>query len=192
MGELLWDVEGSLWNLQMFDDHRLTHAPAMKSVCVGVDPAGGGPDEIGIIAAGRGENDQWYVLADRSLRARPEQWAMEAVHLYHQFRADYIVAEKNYGGDMVEAVIRNADPDVPIKIVNASRGKHVRAQPVSLAYERGLVHHVGTYTQLEDQMCNWVPEESDFSPDRLDALVWALTSLKVGRKRGGLLSAIRM
>jgi phage terminase large subunit-like protein len=191
MGELLWDVEGSLFAHDMIDAGRVSHAPAMKTIAVGVDPAGGGPDEIGVVAAGRGQDDEWYVLADRSLRARPESWAMTAVHLYHQLRADYIVAEANYGGDMVEAVIKNADPDVPVKIVHASRSKQVRAQPASLAYERGLVHHVGAYSELEDQMCNWVPNESDFSPDRLDALIWALTSLKVGRKSGGFLSAVR-
>jgi phage terminase large subunit-like protein len=192
MGELLWDVEGSLWGLDMIDKTRVTHAPALKQVAVAIDPAGGGPDEIGIVATGKGVDDHWYVLADKSLRGRPETWAMTAVHLYHQLRADYIVAEKNYGGDMVEAVIKNADPDVPVKMVTASRGKHVRAQPASLAYERELVHHVGTFSELEDQMCNWVPEDSDFSPDRLDALIWGLTSLKVGRRSGGFLSAIRI
>jgi phage terminase large subunit-like protein len=191
MGDFLEDVEGALWTRLMIDQSRIEKLPeddsfGLRKVVVGVDPAGGGSDEIGIVAAGIGTDGEWYVLADHSLHGRPQEWARQVGHLYHAVRADYIVAERNYGGDMVEATIKTADRSLPVRMVTASRGKSIRAQPISLAYERGVVHHVGMHDLLEDQLCNWVPEDAHFSPDRLDALVWALTELRAGILPGGI------
>ena len=192
-GELLEEAAGALWTREQIDILRVTEAPeTMKRIVIGVDPAGGGGDEIGIVAAGLGGDDHWYVLADVSLRAKPEAWAKKVTDLYHLVKADYIAAETNYGGDMVQSTLRVADRFVSVRPVTATRGKALRAQPISLAYSQGLVHHVGTFNRLEDQMVNWVPEEKNQdSPDRLDALVWALTALKAGQKPASLLSALK-
>ncbi len=182
-GELLEEAEGALWTREMIDKQRMRFAPeTLVKVVIGVDPAGGGRDETGIVVAGR-DRENWYVLEDCTIRGRPETWASRVARAAEKWDADYVVAEKNYGGEMVESTIKNADAGLRVRMVNASRGKAVRAQPISLAYERGKVFHVGELNQLEDQMTNWVPEESDYSPDRLDALVWALTELKAGRVR---------
>ena len=132
-------------------------------------------DETGIITAGIAANGHCYVLEDCSLQGSANQWAVAAVRSYHKHKADRIVGEVNNGGDLVEVNIRTVDPAVPYEPVTASRGKLIRAEPVSALYEQGKVHHVGTYPQLEDQMCEWVPGEK--SPDRMDALVWAITKL---------------
>ena len=131
-----------------------------------------------------------YVLEDGSLRGRPEEWAKKAVSLYRKWNADRIIAEKNNGGEMVESVIKAQDRSVPVKLVHASRGKIVRAEPISALYEQGRVHHVGQFDFLEDQMCMFsvdnVRNSSTGSPDRVDALVWGLTELfdKIaGRRR---------
>jgi predicted phage terminase large subunit-like protein len=133
-------------------------------------------DETGIIAAGLGNDGRGYVLADRSLRTSPDAWARRAVSAYHEFKADRIVAEANNGGEMVRLTIRTVDPNVPVTLVHASRGKYVRAEPVAALYEQGRVSHVEPFPDLEDQLCSYTPESGD-SPDRLDALVWALTDL---------------
>jgi phage terminase large subunit-like protein len=118
------------------------------------------------------------VLRDVSDRLSPEQWARRAVQLYHDLKADRILAEKNFGGDMVAYTIKSIDPTVPVKLVSASRGKRVRAEPVAALDEQGKIHHVGSgLTVLEDQLCSWVPDSGDPSPDRLDARVWAMTEL---------------
>jgi phage terminase large subunit-like protein len=114
-------------------------------------------------------------------RFSPERWARRAVEAYHGWRADRIVAEQNYGGAMVESTIKSVDPLVPVKMVVASRGKMIRAEPISAFYEQNRVHHVGEFQQLEDQMCSWAPGESGPSPDRIDALVWCMTELMSGR-----------
>jgi phage terminase large subunit-like protein len=134
-----------------------------------------GSAETGIIVAGLGADGLGYVLADLSLRGKPHQWAATAVGAYHQFKADQIVAETNNGGDMVTATILTQDRQVPVRKLTATRGKFLRAQPVSTLYERRLIRHVGVYPELENQMCQWVPGET--SPDRLDACVWAFTAL---------------
>jgi phage terminase large subunit-like protein len=115
-----------------------------------------------------------------SERLAPERWASRAVQLYHELKADRIIAERNYGGDMVESVIRTVDHTVPVRLVNASRGKRLRAEPVSALDEQGKIHIVGSLPLLEDQLCNWVPDAGDPSPDRLDAMVWAMTELMLG------------
>jgi len=129
-----------------------------------------------MIVAGVSMDGQYYVLYDGTLRASPDSWARKAVELYHEYKANRIVAEKNNGGDMVGSVIHHVDPTVPIKLVTATRGKRIRAEPVSALYEQGKVHHVGGFDQLEDQMVSWTPD-SGISPDRMDALVWAITEL---------------
>ena len=128
--------------------------------------------------AGLGSDEHGYVLDDRSLRDSPAKWAKAAVTAYHLYGADRIVAEVNNGGEMVEHTIKTVDQGMPYKALHASRGKATRAEPVAALYEQGRVHHVGTFATLEDQLCQWTA--GDKSPDRLDALVWALTELMLG------------
>lgn len=179
LGELLEDVEGALWTLALLDENRVMSAPDMRRIVVSIDPSGGsGPDndEQGIIVAGLGVDDEVYVLADRSCRLSPHGWASRAVGAWQEFSADRIVAEKNFGGEMVESTIRQVSKTVPVKVITASRGKVQRAEPVAAAYEQHRVHHVGAMAKLEDQLTTWTPADGT-SPDRLDALVWAVTEL---------------
>lgn len=178
--ELLTDVEGALWTLQTLDACRIPRAPEMARIVVSVDPATTNTaesDETGIVVAGLGEDRRGYVLDDRSLRATPRGWAEAAVSAYRAFAADRIVYEANQGGDMIAHTLRTVDPDVPLKAVHASRGKRTRAEPVAALYEQGRVSHVGAMPKLEDQMTQWVPGED--SPDRMDAMVWAISELMV-------------
>lgn len=150
-----------------------------------VDPSGASSaddqraDEIGIIVAAKGDDGHAYVLADRSLRDAPAAWGRAAVHALHEFDADCIVAEENFGGEMVRFVIRAADPNVKVHVISASRGKVVRAEPVSVLYEQGLVHHVGRFSVLEDQLCAFTTAgyRGEGSPDHADALVFAIGEL---------------
>lgn len=179
MGELLDDVEGALWTIGLLDETRVPQSPEMSRIVVAVDPSGGtGPnaDEQGIVVAGQGVDGDLYILADRSCSLSPHGWASRAVAAFHEFSADRIVAERNYGGDMVESTIRQVQNDIPVKVITASRGKLQRAEPVAALYEQHRVHHVGALSQLEDQMTTWTPA-SGTSPDRMDALVWAVTEL---------------
>ena len=181
-GELLDDVDGALWNRKMIEETRRAFAPKqLRRIVVAIDPAGGtgrGSTETGIIVAGIGREDgHGYVLEDCSGKYSPQQWAKRAVDACTKHKADRIVCERNFGGDMVEANIRSVAPRAPIKMVTASRGKSVRAEPIVSHYEQGKVHHVGIFPALEDQLCGWDPNSNDPSPDRLDALVWALTDL---------------
>lgn len=177
--EILDDVEGALWTAASIEQTRIPDAPDMDRVVVAVDPSGGdgaGNDEQGIVTAGVGIDGQFYVLADRSCRLSPAGWGSRAVGAFDEFEADRVVAEANFGGQMVEHTLRTVRADVPVRMVSASRGKRQRAEPVAALYEQGRVHHVGVLAELEDQMCSWVPGAGG-SPDRLDALVWALTEL---------------
>ena len=179
--EILEDIEGALWSRDMIEASRRPKefAPDLKRVVVALDPACSSEadsDETGIIVAGIGYDDEGYVLEDLSGRYTPTEWATKAVGAYRRHRADRIVAEKNQGGAMVESTIRVVDPNVPLRLVHASRGKIVRAEPVSALYEQGRVSHVGGFAELEDQLCSFAPGSRD-SPDRLDALVYALTEL---------------
>lgn len=183
--ELLDDAEGALWNRQMLEALRVQEAPQLVRVVVAVDPAvtaGAESSETGIIVAGLGTDWHGYVLDDRTVRASPDGWGRRAVDAYHEWGADRVVAEVNQGGDMVEHVIRTVDATVSYKAVRASRGKQTRAEPISALYEQGRVHHVGYFAHLEDQMCSWEPGLE--SPDRMDALVWAITELMLDA--GGL------
>ena len=179
LAEWLDDVPGALWTRSMFEQRR--EAPDLARVVIAVDPAATAhedSDETGIVAAGKGVDGRGYVLADRSCRLSPDGWARRAVAAYHEFGADRIVAEGNNGGEMVRHVIQTVDPKIKVVIVHASRGKIARAEPVAALYEQGKVTHVTALDDLEDQMCTWTPE-SGASPDRLDALVWAITDLMI-------------
>ena len=183
-GELLEDVPGALWNRQMIDSLRVAVPPeSLTRVVVGVDPAvtsGEDSDMTGIVTVGRGEDGHAYILRDSTLRATPETWRHRVVTDYTELKADRIIGEVNNGGDLVEANLRTVDRSVSYKAVHASRGKRIRAEPVAALYEQGRVHHAGIFDELEDQMCNFTADarysDSD-SPDRVDALVWALTEL---------------
>ncbi|MCJ2048532.1 DNA-packaging protein [Methylobacterium sp. J-070] len=185
-GEVLTDTPGALWRLEDIDRTRLPveAEPDMKRVVVAVDPAVSSREKsnlTGLVVAGVDADGHFYVLADRSDVLTPDAWGQRAVALYRAFKADRIVCEVNQGGDMVESTIRNVDPNAPVRKVHASRGKAVRAEPVAALYEQGRVHHVGEFRQLEDQCCSFTSDfdrrRAGYSPDRLDALVWALTEL---------------
>lgn len=181
-GEILDDAPGALWHRHLIDAARVDRAPDLRRVVVAIDPAvtsGGGSDETGIVVAGLGYDGRGYVLDDATARLSPDAWARKAVALYRSHKADRIVAEVNNGGEMVEHTLRTVDRSIPFRAVHASRGKAVRAEPVAALYEQGRVSHVGALAALEDQLCTWDPAESRTSPDRLDALVWALTELLV-------------
>jgi predicted phage terminase large subunit-like protein len=181
--EILTDVPGALWTRAMLDKTRVASHPDLARVVVAIDPSGGdedGNDQQGMIVAGRGVDGQAYVLDDISCRLSPDGWGKRAVNAYHARQADRIVAEVNYGGAMVQHVIKTVDPNVSYKEVHASRGKVTRAEPVAALYEQNRVHHVGAFPLLEDQLCQWTPDMFDGSPDRLDALVWAITDLMLG------------
>ncbi len=176
--EILDDVPGALWKRSLIEQTRVREHPDLVRIVVAIDPAATSTeesDETGIIAAGLGIDGHGYVLEDRTLQGTPAEWARTAVSAYRSLQADRIVGEVNNGGEMVGFTILTIDPTVSYKAVHASRGKLTRAEPISALYERGLVHHVGAFPELEDQMCTWLPGEQ--SPDRMDALVWALTEL---------------
>jgi phage terminase large subunit-like protein len=182
--EILLDADGALWTRDMLDDARTTSVPPLKRIVVAVDPAvtsNADSDETGIVVAGIDSQGRGYVLEDRSLKASPSEWAAAAVTGYHVHKADRIVAEANQGGDMISHTIRTVDASVPVKLVRASRGKRTRAEPVAALYEQGRVAHAGLFPELEDQLCTWTPDGP--SPDRLDALVWALTELMVTNRQ---------
>jgi phage terminase large subunit-like protein len=185
-GEIVDDVPGALWTRAMLDTTRVDEAPEMARVVVAIDPSGtDGDDEgddIGIVVAGRGVDGRGYVLEDCTCKLSPDGWARRSITAYHRHQADRIVAERNFGGAMVGAVIRAADGSVPFKEVVASRGKAARAEPVSALYEQGRVSHVGSFTALEDEMCLMTGSGfvGEGSPNRVDALVWALTEVMLG------------
>lgn len=193
-GEWASEVNGALWALEDrtapdgkvmpgIDSQRVAEPPELRRIVVAVDPSGtrgdGGGDDVGIIVAGLGIDGHAYVLEDGTCQMSPEGWGRRAVELYHRWGADRIVGERNYGGDMVRFTVATADKKAAFKEVVASRGKSVRAEPISALYEQGRVHHVGTFADLEDQMSNFTSSGyvGEASPDRADALVWALTEL---------------
>ena len=197
--ELLDDMPGGLWPRGIIEATRTMTAPELSRVVVAIDPAASSSehaDETGIIVAGRDAKGHGYVLADASGRHAPAEWARIAVAAYGAHQADRIVAEINNGGDMVEATLRMIDPNVPFHAVRAARGKVARAEPVAALYEQGRVHHIGAFAQLEDQMCSFTSDfdrsAAGYSPDRVDALVWALTELLVVPRAGeGIFEAYR-
>jgi predicted phage terminase large subunit-like protein len=174
---------------ELLEAARRDAAPVLQRIVVAIDPSGGGEDadETGIVACGVDSEGRGWVLGDASGHYQPAAWARRAVELYRSLSADRIVAEVNFGGAMVEATIRAVDPNVPFRAVHASRGKVARAEPVSALYEQGRVFHLGVFPSLEDQMSTFTsnsPQREAGSPDRVDALVWALTDLIIEPMKG--------
>ncbi|MBA7602801.1 hypothetical protein ES703_09897 [subsurface metagenome] len=181
----LEELPDALWQRKIIADNRVSEVDLDKliRIVIGIDPAGTSKEssaETGILVCGIDANNEGYVIDDLSCRKRPKGWASDSINAYHRYKADRIVAEVNFGGEMVESVIRNIDPNVSYKSVNASRGKKVRAEPISALYEQGKIHHIGTFKDLEDQQCNFTPE-TKIKLDRIDALVWCFTELILHR-----------
>jgi phage terminase large subunit-like protein len=182
-GELIEDRPDALWRRDMIEAGRVAEAPPLARIVVAVDPpvtSGARADACGIVAVGRAEDGRAYVLADATCQgSKPLDWARAAVRLYDALEADGIVAEVNQGGELVAEMLRQVAPNVPVRMVHATRGKYVRAAPVAALYERGLVAHAGVWPALEDQMCDFGPDglSGGRSPDRVDALVWGVTDL---------------
>ncbi len=187
-GCLLADREGALWTRDILEAGRVHAAPPLERIVVAVDPpvtSHAKSDACGIVVAGHtrqgGPHAEFYVLADRSCQGEsPGDWARRAVAAFDDFGADRIVAEVNQGGDLVEAILRQVAPHVSYRAVRASRGKIARAEPAAALYEQGRVHHVGAFPELEDEMCAFTGASGARSPDRMDALVWALAALMEG------------
>lgn len=188
-GEILGDIPGALWSRELIDNARVKEVPEdLERVFVAVDPATSseeGADEHGIVVVGLARDDEGYargyVLEDATCKGTPEDWAKQVVRMYRKWEADKVIAEKNQGGEMVASVLKAQDRTLPVKLVHATRGKVVRAEPISALYEQGRIHHVGSHDLLEDQMCTFsvdqVRNSSTGSPDRVDALVWGLTEI---------------
>lgn len=182
-GELLDDVEGALWNFDLVSRNRCDIPEEMDRIVVAIDPASTAKEssnETGIVVAGR-KGDNGYILEDCSLKASPLDWAAKAVDAYYRWEADAIVVETNQGGDMIKTTIHTVDKRIRVREVHATRGKALRAEPIVALYEQNRIHHAGIFRELEDQMCSWVPDRE--SPDRLDALVWALTEVMLNGNR---------
>jgi predicted phage terminase large subunit-like protein len=183
--EILDDMPGAMWSYAMIDDHRVIKHPDLVRVAVGVDPSGTTRDgnEQGIVVCGLGVDGHGYVLDDRSTHDTPDGWGKRVVMAYIDHKADLIVVERNFGGDMATNTISQAAKALGVQVnifdVTASRGKVVRAEPVSALYEQGRIHHVGEFPELEDQLRSYVPKNGT-SPDRMDAMVWAFTKLMLG------------
>jgi len=187
-GEIIADRTDALWSRALIESCRVAAAPALARIVVAIDPPASATkraDACGIVAAGAAEDGMFYVLADETVSgASPAGWAAKAIALWRRLEADALVAEVNQGGDMVRAVIAQADASVPVTPVRATRGKWMRAEPVAARYAQGKVRHAGTFAALEDEMCDFGLDglSSGRSPDRLDALVWALTALDHGAR----------
>jgi len=183
LAEDIDDVPGALWTRELIAKSRVSQYPTLTRIVVGVDPPGG-RTECGIVTAGIGPDEHGYILEDRTLQGSPDTWADATLTAYNRNMADMVVGEQNYGGDMVESTIMQAakarQQIVRYKKVHASRGKAVRAEPVVAGFEQGRVHLVGEFPYLEDEMCQWVPGETKESPNRVDAMVWAITELMLG------------
>lgn len=183
------ELDGALWSYELIDANRCEPGDILEekraAVVIALDPSGAagrddlGADEIGLVVAARGMDGDCYILADLSCRDAPAVWGRRAVVAFHEYRADCIVAESNFGGEMVRATIQAADPNVPVRLVTASRGKAVRAEPISVRYAQCQVHHAGRFGKLEDQLCAFTSAGygGSGSPDHADAAIWALTYL---------------
>jgi phage terminase large subunit-like protein len=182
LGDYMKEIEGALWNGDMLQASRVNkdEIPDLTRIVVAIDPSVTGnakSDETGIVVAGRTANDDtYYVLEDCSIRGTPDQWIRRAVVKYHEYQADRIIAEVNNGGDLVENLLRNTDKNVSYRSVRATRGKMLRAEPIAALYENKKVFHAGKFSELEEQMI-FYNGRGNVSPDRLDALVWAITDL---------------
>jgi phage terminase large subunit-like protein len=184
-GELIEDDPDALFRRGMIEAGRVRTVPEMKRIVIAVDPPashGKKANACGIICAGLGVDGLVYVLDDHSLeRAKPIQWAERVVALYHARAACRVVAEVNQGGAMVEQILREVDPQLSFRAVHATRAKRARAEPVAALYEQGRVRHAGVFPELEDEMCSAIGEGMK-SPDRMDALVWAVSDLLLRRQ----------
>ena len=187
-GEIIEERSDALWTRAMLETARVAHAPELARIVVAVDPPASsapGADACGLIAAGIDDGGTIYVVADETCGGlTPNGWARRAVGLWRRLKADCLVVEVNQGGEMVKAVIAEVDRTVPVTAVHARRGKYLRAEPVAQLYEQGRVKHAGAFPQLEDEMCDFALDglSSGRSPDRLDALVWAVTALSFGAR----------
>ena len=189
--EWLEDLPGALWQRARIDALRLNAAPELARIVVAIDPAvssGEGADETGIVVAGLGLDGHGYVLEDASMKGSPDAWGRAAVGCFRRWQADRVIGEVNNGGELIEHVLRTVDQAVPYKAVRASRGKRARAEPIAALDEQGRVHHVGAFAELEDQMCQFTSDfdaaRAGFSPDRVDARVWALSELMLSAAAG--------
>ena len=183
--EILDDNPNALWTRGNLEDNRVNEIPDLVRIVVAVDPNASdneNSDEVGIIVAGVDREGLGYVLEDLSCKGSPKDWASMAIGAYYKYKADRIVAEINQGGNMVEYVVKSIDTRVAYKGVHAAKGKYTRAEPVSALYEQNKVKHIGNLSALEDELCEW--EQGMASPNRLDALVWAMTELMLGGKQG--------
>jgi phage terminase large subunit-like protein len=182
--EIIEDNDAALWRRSWIERGRARAAPELVRIVVAVDPpASAHGDECGIVVAGRAETGEAYVIADLSAGGlTPNRWAGRVADAYLEFKADLIVAEANQGGDMVKTMLLQVLPNAAVKCVHATRDKRTRAMPAAALYEQGRVRHAGAFAELEDQMCNY--DGSGSSPDRMDALVWALTELYPMNKQG--------
>lgn len=174
------EVEGALWNSQLIDRNRVVNPPELHRVVIGVDPAvtaGKSSDLTGIVGAGASADGHYYILADRSCRVNPLEWGREVIKLYRELNADRVIGEVNNGGDLIRTMLCELSPGLPFQAVTARRGKVLRAEPVAALYEKNLVHHAGLFGELEEEMCSYSPLTAVKSPDRLDALVWAVAAL---------------
>ena len=197
-GEVLDDNPGALFKRTDIDKARLLVAPQLERIVVAIDPAATsaeGSDDTGMIAAGIATIDgttHGYILHDLTCHETPMGWAKIAVQAYQQLKADRVIGEANNGGDMIEAVIRAVDTNVSYRKVTATRGKAIRAEPVAALYEQGRIHHIGLFGPLEDELCEWDPADtSAASPNRLDAMVWAVTDLMLTDSTTGILDFYR-
>ena len=184
LGHWLEDAEGMLWNRQIIERLRMANPPQLERIVVSVDPAASAnleSDETGIVVCAKDAKGNGYVLEDLSGKYSPSQWAAVAVKAFERWNADCIVAEKNMGGDMVESVLRSQNTNARIKLVNATKGKYVRAEPIYSLYEQNKIYHIGQFPILENQMITFDPDKGK-SPDRVDALVWGFTELLLGSK----------
>jgi phage terminase large subunit-like protein len=191
-GAILREVDGALWTYETINQHRIRALPTMSNIIVSVDPAVSNKKssaETGIIVVGRAAGTpHTYVLEDNSLRGKPTDWARQAINARKRWHASAIIVEDNQGGEMCRSTIQSLDASVNVRLVHASVSKGLRARPVSVLYEKGLVHHYGNLAKLESQMTTWDPDKSKVSPDRLDALVHGITNLvSSGRKAKVLL-----
>jgi phage terminase large subunit-like protein len=177
-GEVIDDNPYALWSLETIAEHRVTEAPELVMIGVAIDPPAystEGSDECGIVAGGVDKRGHGYVLHSEELQAHPSKWGSQGVRLYYTLHADRIIAETNQGGEMVEHTIHTVDDRVPYKGRHVHRGKRLRAEPVAALYDQGKIHHVGVHSELEDEMCDWVP--GDRSPNLMDALTLLFTDL---------------
>ena len=183
LGEVLDEAPGALWTRETLEKTRVLIAPEdLVRIVVAIDPSvssGEGSDECGLVVAGRDRPGEFFVIEDASGRMSPDAWAKRAVELFRRHKADRVIGEANNGGDLIESVLRTVDKNVPYSKVHASRGKVARAEPIAALFEQGRAHLVGLMPELSDQLCCYVPGESS-SPDRMDAMVWALSELNDG------------